>query len=121
MAATQFGTSLIMGASITITLPNASSYILESCTENEAERDEEKTYDASGAIANIAQFGKYPIVNATLICKTTTAAPATDFPVGTVIQIGADYWMIDSAPIVKSKSPHRVTVRLIKYNLATVV
>jgi hypothetical protein len=121
MAATQFGTSLILGASTTITLPNASSYYVESVTENEAEIDEEKTYDADGAIANIAQFGKYPIVTATLICKTTTAAPATDFPVGTVITIGADKWYIASAPITKTKSPHRVTVRLIKYNLALVV
>lgn len=120
MAATQFGTSLILGATCTITLPNASSYYVESVTENEAERDEEKTYDANGAIANIAQFGKYPIVTATLVCKTTTAVPATDFPVGTVITISGNYWFIDSAPITKSKSPHRVTVKLIKYNLNAV-
>ena len=116
MAATQFGTSLLMGASITIMLPNASSYILESCTENEAEIDEEKTYDANGAIANIAQFGKYPVVTATLICKTTTAVPATDFPVGTVVSIGGAYYYVASAPVTKTKSPHRVTVRLVKYN-----
>jgi hypothetical protein len=114
MAATQFGTSLIMGASITITLPNASSYILESCTENEAERDEEKTYDASGAIANIAQFGKYPAVTATLICKTG-ADPVADFPVGTVVNTN---WMVDAAPITKTKSPHRVQIRLVQYGLA---
>jgi hypothetical protein len=117
MAATQFGTSLQLGAGTTLTGPtitNIGNYIIESATNNEAERDEEKTYDASGAVANIAQFGKYPTVTATLICKTG-ADPVADFPVGTVVNTN---WMVDAAPITKTKSPHRVQIRLVQYGLA---
>jgi hypothetical protein len=117
MAATQFGTSLQVGAAITgPTITNIGNYIIESATNNEAEIDEEKTYDAAGAIANIAQFGKYPSITATLICKTG-ADPVADFPVGTVIDTN---WMVAAAPITKTKSPHRVTVRLVQYGLEAV-
>lgn len=117
MAATQFGTSLLVGAAITgPSITNIANYIIESATNNEAERDEEKTYDASGAIANIAQFGKYPSVTVTLVCKTG-ADPVTDFPVGSVVDTN---WFVDSAPITKTKSPHRVTLKLVQYGLAVV-
>lgn len=119
MAATQFGTALLMGAGTTLvgpTITNIGDYIVESHTYNEAEIDEEKTYDADGKIANISQFGKYPTSTATLICKTG-ADPAGDFPVGTVVDTN---WMVASAPVTKTKSPHRVTVRLVQYGLAAV-
>jgi hypothetical protein len=117
MAAVQFGEDVGAGAAISITLPNATNYYLESVTENEAILDEETTTDADGKPVNIIQFFNIPVVTANLVCKAA-GAPATDFPVGSVITIGSDKWKIASAPVTKSKSPHKVSVRLEKWNLA---
>lgn len=112
MAAVEFGTNIEVGvaaADLPLTLPNATTYYIESFTED-GDVDMEVTNDADGAPAHIAVYGKYPKVTLTLICKNT-AAPTTDFPVGTMIDTN---WYVESAPVTKTKSPHRVQLSLVK-------
>lgn len=104
MAATLFGTALEHGALLPpVTLPNASNYIIESFTVD-GDVDMEVTNDADGAPYEIAVYNKHPTCTLTLLCKAA-AAPLTDFPTGTMIDTT---WFINSAPVTKTKSPHRV-------------
>ena len=108
MAATEFGTNLEVGAGTPpITLPNAANYIVESYEVN-GTVDMEVTNDADGAPYHINVYNKFPTCTLNLICLAA-AAPTTDFPEGQLINTN---WYIDSAPVVKTKSPHRVTLQV---------
>ena len=114
MAATEFGTNLELGSGTPpITLPNAASYIVESYEVN-GEVDMEVTNDADGAPYHIAVFSKFPTCTLNLICLSG-AVPTTDFPEGTVIDTD---WYINSAPVVKTKSPHRVTLSVTQIGIS---
>ena len=108
MATTQYGTKLNIGVGTAgITIPNSVNYVLES-QELNGDVDMEITNDANGAPYNICVYNQFPTVTLNLICLAA-AAPTTDFPEGTVID---STWYINSAPVVKTKSPHRVSVSL---------
>ena len=110
--ATQLGPDMTLGATTTLTLPNAANYIVESCTEGGKQLDREDVFDASGALVTIILFNALPKFELTLLCKSS-AAPTTDFTEGTLINCGSGVtFYVESAPVVKTKSPHRVTVSL---------
>lgn len=94
-----------LGASISgLSLPNASNYIIESATEGDKELDMEDVFDENGALVTRIIHNAFARVEATLLCKTA-ASPTGDFPTGTLI---ANTWFVNSAPVTKTKSPHRV-------------
>ena len=109
MSATQIGTSLILSGQTTV----FASYIVESQTDNEAEAGKEDVFDAAGALSTRIVFYKWPKITFNLICKSG-ALPETDFPPESKCVATGAYsgWWVDSAPIVRSKSPTRVTVSL---------
>ena len=109
MSATQVGTTLIVGGQTTL----FSSYIVESETLNEAEAGTEDVFDADGALVSRIVFYKWAKMTFNLICKSG-AAPETDFPPAAKCVATGTYsgWWVDSVPIVRSKSPTKVTVSL---------
>ncbi len=111
---TQVGTTLQFGGQTTA----FASYIVESQTDNEAEVGKEDTFDADGAIANRAVYYRFPKITFNLIAKSG-AAPATDFPPEAKCAATGTYsgWWVDSAPIVRSKSPTKITVTLTSIGL----
>ena len=89
------------------------SYIVESQTDNEAETDKEDVSNADGALSTRAIFKRLPKITFNLIAKAN-AVPATDFPPDAKCVATGTYsgWYVDSAPIVRSKSPTKITVTL---------
>jgi hypothetical protein len=89
------------------------SYIVESQTDNEVESGKEDTFDADGAIANRAVYYRWPKKTFDLIAKVN-AAPETDFPPDNKCAATGAFanWWVDSAPIVRTKSPTKITVTL---------
>lgn len=113
MAATQLGTSLVVGATVSLlTIPNAGSYYVQSVTEGKREVDFEDTFDANGVRVSRTIFQKARVITMTLVGKTVTAAPLTDFPEGTMLGGANTAWFVASAPVTKTKSPHVVEVEL---------
>jgi len=105
----QIGTDLLVGASTTLTIPNTDNYILVSCTEGTKQIDFEDVMDPDGKLITRLVFNKFAKVTFELICKSG-AAPTTDFPEGSIVNLGAATWYVDSAPVVKTKSATKVTV-----------
>lgn len=108
----QIGTDMLVGATTTLTIPNATNYIVVSCTENGKQVDSEDVYDSDGKLVTRLVFNKFAKVTLELICKAA-ATPATDFVVGSVTSFGTapnDKWYIDDAQIVKTKSSTKVTI-----------
>lgn len=114
----QVGTSLIFGGQTTA----FTSYIVESQTDNEAETSKEDILNADGAIVTRAVYSRWPKITFNLICKAG-AAPTTDFPPDALCAASGTYsgWWCDSAPVVRSKSPTKVTVSLTSIGISTVV
>lgn len=107
----ELGTNLNTGAIITeLTLPNAANYIVQSVTENGREVDFEDVFDSDGARVTRLIFNRNPSVTVNVVCKNG-AAPATDFPVGTMI---ATDWFVESASVEKTKGAHTVSLTLNK-------
>lgn len=106
---TQVGTTLMFGGQTTV----FSSYIVESQTDNEVEAGKEDTFNADGSIANRAVYYRWPKITFNLIAKST-ANIETDFPPENKCVATGTYsgWWVDSAPIVRSKSPTKITVTL---------
>ena len=111
MAATQIGTTLMLGGQTTVT--GFASYIVESQTDNEVEAGKEDVFDAAGALSTRIVFYKWPKITFNLIAKSA-AAPETDFPPEAKCVAAGTYsgWWVDSAPITRSKSPTKITVTL---------
>lgn len=107
----QLGATMAVGATSTLTLPNANTYYMQRCTEGGRELDFDDTFNADGLRVSRAMFGKYPRVSLDLKC-ISTANPTTDFPEGTVLSIANSSWFVASAPVEKTKAPHVVTVEL---------
>jgi hypothetical protein len=109
MSATQVGTTLILGGQTTV----FGSYIVESETNNEIEAGKEDVFDADGALSTRVTYYRWPKITLNLIAKTG-ALPATDFPPESKCVATGAYsgWWVDSAPVVKSKSPTKITVTL---------
>ena len=110
MAATQIGTTLIVGGQSTL----FSSYIVESQGTNTVDADEEMVNDADGKPVTKIIYSALPVVTLNLICMSG-ANPATDFPAKGRCAVTGTYsgWFVDSAEVSTSKSPQRVTERLI--------
>ncbi len=108
MAVNEVGTSLITGAG-TIT----GSYFVESRTDSEFEVDFEDINDQDGELATRIIKKRHEKVSLELICKLA-AAPATDFPEGSMC-LHTDFttYYVEAAPIQKSASAQRVSVSLI--------
>jgi hypothetical protein len=116
----QIGTDLSVGATCTLTIPNATKYIVVSCTEGGKQVDLEDIVDPDGKLITRLVFNRFAKITIELICKST-AEPATDFVEGSVTSFGVapnDKWYIDSAPIVKTKSATKVTVGMTNIGLA---
>jgi hypothetical protein len=108
----QIGTDLAVGATTTLTLPNATNYTVVSCSEGDKQIDFEDVVDADGKLMTRLVFNRFAKLTLELICKSA-AAPATDFVTGSVTSLGTtpnDKWYIDSAVITKTKSATKVTV-----------
>lgn len=108
----QVGTDLLVGATTTLTIPNAANYIVVSCTEGDKQIDSEDVMDSDGKLVTRLVFNKFAKFTLELICKAA-AAPATDFVPGSVTSFGTtpnDKWYVDSCQIVKTKSANKVTV-----------
>ncbi|MFH1605624.1 MAG: hypothetical protein ABIH03_17160 [Pseudomonadota bacterium] len=122
MAATQIGTGLIVSASQTsLTLPNATNYILTSVKSGDTELDMDKIYSGTGALVTLVVYKNIERITVNLLCKNA-ADPATDYVKGaTVTHTGppAVYWYVEDVSIDKDKSPHKVSVTLVKYNKTT--
>jgi hypothetical protein len=118
MPITQVGTGLQFGGQATA----FASYIVETDTTNEVEGGKEDTFNADGSLANRAVFYRWSKVTLNLIAKTG-AIPATDFPPENLCAATGAYsgWWVDSAPIVRSKSPTKITVTLTNIGISTVV
>jgi hypothetical protein len=109
MAATQLGSTLIIGGQRTLT-----NYIVSEETANDANVVMEDVEDADGAFATRIIFRNEGKIKVSLICRTG-ATPATEFPVGAMCTVtGLTGYFVDSAPIVKSKSAQKVTVEMTK-------
>jgi hypothetical protein len=110
MASVQYGTGMTLGAVLGApTIAALSAYWVESVTEGGVEADKEMVYDgADGSLETIIVHRKDAIVEFTCIPKST-ATPATDFVEGTNI---TSTWFVVSAPVVKTKAPWKITVRL---------
>lgn len=108
MAVSEIGVTLIVGAG-TIT----GSYFVESRTDGEFEVDSEDINDQDGALATRIIKKRHAKVSLELICKLA-AAPATDFPEGSMC-VHTDFttYFVEAAPIQLSSSAQRVSVSLI--------
>ena len=105
MAATQFGSTLIIGGQRTLT-----NYIVSEDTINDANVVSEDVEDADGKLCTRIIFRNEAKIRLSLICKTG-ATPASEFPIGAMCTVtGLTGYFVDSAPIVKSKSAQKVTV-----------
>jgi hypothetical protein len=114
MAATQIGTTLIIGQQTTV----FGSYIVTDQTDNQNEAGTEDTFDADGALANRTVFYRWPKINFNLIGKSG-AAPETDFPPNAKCTATGTYsgWWVEGAPVTKSKSPLKIAVTLVSIGI----
>lgn len=117
MAASQIGTDVKVGATLTSPASIGGSYIIESVVDTNKQVDSEDVFDADGALVDRVVYSKLPVVEITAICPSG-ADPVADFVPGTLIS-GTTFF-ITSAPVTKSKSPWRVTINAVDYGLAAV-
>lgn len=107
MAATQIGTTLLLGVGSTL-----GSYIIAQITNNEANIVSEEVEDENGALATHITYRNEPVIGFELICKSD-ATPATDFPIGALATLsGYGSYLVENATVTATKSPRRVSVRL---------
>ena len=118
MAATQYGTKLKVGATPALAV-DVTNYWVQSFTANEADVREVMTFDANGAPLNRCVQQVIPLYTLTLTAMSA-ATPTTDFAKGTVVLIGSDSWMVESAPVETKAEPWTLTVQLKNFNLAAV-
>lgn len=107
MAATQIGSTLIIGGQRALT-----NYIVSEDTLNDANVVSEDVEDADGKLVTRIVFRNEAKIKCSLICKTG-ATPTSDFPVGGMCAItGLTQYFVDSAPVVKSKSAQKVNLEM---------
>ncbi len=105
MAATQLGSTLIIGGQRTLT-----NYIVSEDTINDANVVSEDVEDADGKLTTRIIFRNEAKIRLSLICKSG-ATPTSEFPVGAMCTVtGLTGYFVDSAPVVKTKSAQKVTV-----------
>jgi hypothetical protein len=121
MALIQFGEALLAGAVCSVTLPDATKFLVQRVTENDPIVEGlGSVKDENGVVVN-RHYAQ--LVNTI----TVEFVPEDDFVMGTTfpamdnITIGADKWFVASAPSVREALPIGWTVRLEKWNLAKVV
>lgn len=117
MAATQYGTNLIVGVASTA----FTNYIIESHETGDVETNKTDQKNELGVI--VTRIVKQKMTKETfgLVAKSG-AAPITDFPKDTALTTPTAYsgWWVDDCRITRTEDPMKVTLTLTNLGLAVV-
>jgi len=117
-AVDQIGQTLLVGAGTISAGSGSGVYIVESRTDEGYDVSFDDIDDQNGALVTRIILKRHEKVHLDLICGLA-AAPATDFPEGSICaHTDFSTWYVEAAPVTKTGSAQRVSVDLVNLGIS---